>query len=740
MSTNNRIFIRDLIVIDDKSPIATLDAAGKVVTNVIPERSDTDEKLFKRVMKTVQNQDLKMPVLLTEIDATHYGYINANRNMYDPAYLKQNAKTFTTNYVKPTMVNHESRDTTKVIGRIVAAVPVKYKMDAKYTKRQDVPKGHIKVFAIINDFYSMMKVMDGRYLTVSIGGFSDDVRCSICGYHPFSSDCEHTMGQSYKDEDGKKKVAYRVIGKMEYSELSYVAVPADVMAKTKRYEIVSPNSSEAKDVKEMIKQGMGELSLPHMKGMHNDSTNFLIGSSSELNDGRVLSLLTDSSKVETINPYELAKQENKADFEGDQDLEDVIIQEVNVDDSSEDDTEAILPEDSEESDDTDTSTESEDCPCCGDIDDEDLDDLDDNNTSSSDENDTTSEEATYMLMRFAKLNILASLIEHDSTNAIEYIDDLASCGIIFPMKDQVDGAVILKAINDEIDRMCESDAKLTPKKRKKLPESVFCGPDRSWPVPDCQHVATARAYLKDPKKTKNLTAAQKKRVKACVERKAKALGCDKDKEDVQQTTTSTEETMSKFTFNTVEELLNSQEVQSHIDSVVTPLEQKMSDLEERLKSGTVDQIVALSTKLDKPLMRDLKTAESPEDKSKALDEIKNKLKGRTVESLCDSLEDLRLEEQSIEGTEEPEDSAESDIASATARNLDDNSSEDTSNNDTDDSQDDSSENATDNSVDTTADGDQDAGQDAVDENNTPGVTPGEDIDDQSQTSGYRIVG
>lgn len=63
--------------------------------------------------------------------------------------------------------------------------------------------------------------------------------------------------------------------------------------------------------------------------------------------------------------------------------------------------------------------------------------------------------------------------------------------------------------------------KLSTKDRKKLKKSTFCGPDRSFPVPDCKHVAVAKAYLgrsKYPKKTKQ-------RIAACINRRARQLGC-----------------------------------------------------------------------------------------------------------------------------------------------------------------------------------------------------------------------
>jgi hypothetical protein len=64
------------------------------------------------------------------------------------------------------------------------------------------------------------------------------------------------------------------------------------------------------------------------------------------------------------------------------------------------------------------------------------------------------------------------------------------------------------------------DAKLSAGKRKSLPKTTFCGPNRSFPVPDCAHVTAARRLIgryKGP--------GSKSSILACVSRKAKAMGC-----------------------------------------------------------------------------------------------------------------------------------------------------------------------------------------------------------------------
>lgn len=71
----------------------------------------------------------------------------------------------------------------------------------------------------------------------------------------------------------------------------------------------------------------------------------------------------------------------------------------------------------------------------------------------------------------------------------------------------------------------ENAKKLTTKDRKKLKSGTFCGPGRSFPVNDCQHASTAKAFLGRSK----FSVSTKKKIAACINRKAKAMGCGGEK-------------------------------------------------------------------------------------------------------------------------------------------------------------------------------------------------------------------
>ena len=79
----------------------------------------------------------------------------------------------------------------------------------------------------------------------------------------------------------------------------------------------------------------------------------------------------------------------------------------------------------------------------------------------------------------------------------------------------------LSKIIDRANKALEVAKPLTTKQRKKMKKGTFCGPDRSFPVPDCKHVAAAKAFLGRSK----FSASTKKKIAACINRKAKQLGC-----------------------------------------------------------------------------------------------------------------------------------------------------------------------------------------------------------------------
>jgi hypothetical protein len=86
--------------------------------------------------------------------------------------------------------------------------------------------GHIMVEAEITDEDALRKIVDKRYLTVSIGATTDKAVCSVCKTDwTEEGKCEHTPGKKYED-----KLCFIIAGNLVYDEVSFVNTPADPFA------------------------------------------------------------------------------------------------------------------------------------------------------------------------------------------------------------------------------------------------------------------------------------------------------------------------------------------------------------------------------------------------------------------------------------------------------------------------------------------------------------------------------
>lgn len=182
-----------------------------------------------------------------KIEATHSGIVNGNKKFYLPIGMKAGTDSFVKPYPKPVTVNHDQYSSP--LGRIAEASYISYGiggqidtlrpkgvMDSKsMSKVRDFIKsstyqmdgykglGHIQLIAEINDKDAIQKIVDKRYLTVSIGGGTNAMYCSICGVDNKRKSCDHYPGQVYDGEE-----CFFVSGDlMDFDHVSYVNSPAD---------------------------------------------------------------------------------------------------------------------------------------------------------------------------------------------------------------------------------------------------------------------------------------------------------------------------------------------------------------------------------------------------------------------------------------------------------------------------------------------------------------------------------
>lgn len=176
--------------------------------------------------------------------ATNSGYL-LNRRVYPGVAMKKSVGTWTdakhggtAPYNKPILINHDSYDVKSAIGRVTRAEYVQLKQGDAFVKDfknpstgTDLGSGYIILDGKVTDPDAVMRILDGRFNTVSTSFHTDDGFCSICGHNIIESLrnnkdlCEHTPGRTYKFED-KEYPCYLVSGLMDYEEVSYVSLPA----------------------------------------------------------------------------------------------------------------------------------------------------------------------------------------------------------------------------------------------------------------------------------------------------------------------------------------------------------------------------------------------------------------------------------------------------------------------------------------------------------------------------------
>jgi hypothetical protein len=215
--------------------------------------------------------------LVAQIEMTHSGIVTRNSGFYMPDNMRKGASTFTKNYNKPVLVGHDSDS--DPVGRVIQADYVdtsftyvqndKYLsslmrfQDKKETKKNDMVSfvqhviseyngkdsyrglGHINGTLKITDPEAIQKILDERYLTVSISMSSDSAYCSECGQNWVSEgQCEHERGQTY--DSGIPVVL--IPGKQSYNHVGFVSEPADQFAAgLKGIELVSNDSVKQLD-------------------------------------------------------------------------------------------------------------------------------------------------------------------------------------------------------------------------------------------------------------------------------------------------------------------------------------------------------------------------------------------------------------------------------------------------------------------------------------------------------------
>ena len=479
--------------------------------------------------------------LLVRVAATHSGVVNGNERFYRPDRMQDSTNTWMEpGFPKPVLAHHQ--DEGDPLGRILRA---KY-VDLSYQYAQDYPivkstvfyntdaktrfnlfesvdwivdhlmefddyqgLGYIELGLNITNTEAIQKVLNDEYLTVSVGFDTDQAYCSVCHQDWAVDDrCEHKLGARV---DGKK--AFLISGYFDYHEMSFVNHPADPFAGTISKGHLEDSRNQVfflglpKKEQAVVLDKIGDKCI--------DSINFEA-------DIKVVpaedSLMSDKLKkyLEELGKPELTKEKAFEIRDG---------------------ADAIKPEGDEE-----TKLHKRVVSTIRAL---------IRKNGWEDKKETPTREQVEAKIASIK-DLLANMSKEARPNYVVQVAAMAKeVGLDFipPNLDEIeeldewkledlpeeereyfkDPDKLYEELSKEMDAAIADgeldaedckDAKLSTAARKKLKSGTFCGPNRSFPVPDCAHVVAARRLIGRYK-----GGGSKERILACVSRKASALGC-----------------------------------------------------------------------------------------------------------------------------------------------------------------------------------------------------------------------
>jgi len=269
MGDQNYLKIRDLVKFSliDQSLINVRDDFNNTPNSQNAKTLNRDN--LGSLMTLGQGNPLRQG-LQVRIAATHAGIITRNNGFYLPDSMRKGASSFTEEYPKPVLLHHEDqkdpvgrimsanyRDTSHGVGEHYNGMLVKNKYGEEvgtitntlisdfvnnkmpFGMQVDVVSsmftdsllsdssyqglGYIELVANITDKNAVEKLLDGRYITGSIGASTDKAVCSICKSDwTKEGPCDHKPGAVY---DSAK--CFIIAGDLVYDEYSFVNVPAD---------------------------------------------------------------------------------------------------------------------------------------------------------------------------------------------------------------------------------------------------------------------------------------------------------------------------------------------------------------------------------------------------------------------------------------------------------------------------------------------------------------------------------
>tara|TARA_A100001201_G_scaffold15389_2_gene18577 strand:+ start:5361 stop:7163 length:1803 start_codon:yes stop_codon:yes gene_type:complete len=346
--------------------------------------------------------------------------------------------------------------------------------------------GRMRATAKITDKEAVEKFLDGRYITFSAGSTTDRHVCSICNCDWAKGDfCEHRHGKIYDNE-----TCVFFTGDFKVLEGSVVNTPADDLSQIQSMELLSDSFND----------------LPTLGGIELDDS-YIFLSDSTLNYN-IPNEEVSMEKDETSATEEVS--ETTTEPEGEVVVEDEVKSETEEIELSDKVMEKIfdyIKNKMKEDDNAKKEKEEAQSENSGEV-------LEAKDSQVDEKQELEGSDG-------AKVSGVQSDVQDEKENK-EQVGDFDGDINALMTDSTFDWYLLDSALGFEL-----GDKALTTEQRKELPDSAFCGPDRSFPVNDCAHVTAARRLIGRAK----LSDSQKAKVLACVDRKAKDMSCDKTAED-----------------------------------------------------------------------------------------------------------------------------------------------------------------------------------------------------------------
>ena len=376
--------------------------------------------------------------------------------------------------------------------------------------------GRMRVQARITDEKAIEKFLDGRYVTFSAGSTTDRHVCSICQTDWAEGDiCEHRHGKIYDGE-----LCVFITGEFKVLEGSVVNMPADDLSQVLAMEFT--DMPKDKNIRLPNNNTITKDAIYFSDSFYDIKESYMSDHAVTVNESLVAEEHVSSiseEEMEVSNTKDTASVENFSDVESDSETLEKDSDEKAINASEQSEVEEYDISDKET---VDSSEEiNEDTSVILDKLVKELNEIKEE-LASLKSNDGVENNADALVSQEevvqAKESDTTSETQEDKENQEE--EEVLTSKDTEIVNEDVDWFTLDAALTALV------ESKLSAEDRSALESSDFCGPERSFPVPNCDYAKAARELVGKAK----LSDDKKESLLAMINDKAKSLSCNTDEE------------------------------------------------------------------------------------------------------------------------------------------------------------------------------------------------------------------